>query len=343
MTVTARYIAWLDTIGLPARQHLRLALMETALLFAWAVLLDSILRLFTSLFLNALPVTMLIAANLLAWLESPRVSRLADPLTALGLAEVDRRGRLPSGWRTLLRVILTPPSLVILLAGFVPIFFGRRSLPEAAAGVRLVSLDPSHDPRPLETILRLRSRNRKTVLGYTFLSLAIAALILFVPLPGVTTIGTGDGERVLGLSSEDTELLTLYLEMTERFPDSIEYHVRLASLYYRNDMDADLAEELRDIARLDPGHPLLLLAEDVDVDLSDLVQPGEEFLGISETGFGPGALDLPEQPDSTADSTAALPGAGSSDSIQAQPALQPDAQPGDTIQAAPEEPVQSRG
>lgn len=335
MTVTARYIAWLDKIRLSKWMHLRLALMETALLFAWAVLLDSILRLFTNLFLNALPVTMLIAANLLAWLESPRVSRLADPLTALGLAEVDDSGKIPPGWRTLLRVILTPPSLLILMTGFIPVFFGRRSLPEAAAGVKLVSLDPSHDPRSLNTILDLRNRNRKTVLGYTFLSLAIAAVILFVPLPEVSVNGTGSGKTALGISAEDTELLTLYLEMTERFPDSIEYHVRLASLYYRNAMDADLAGELREIARLDPQHPMLLLSEDTDVDLSDLIPPGERFPEISDTGFGPGMLDVREQPDSTADSTGVRP---APEDVDSTPPLSVD-----SLETAPEEPVQSQG
>lgn len=315
MKVTARRIAWVEKIGLTGRQHLLLALMEIALMFAWAVLLDSILRFFTSLFLNALPLTMLISANILALLESPRFSRMSDPLTAFGLAEVDKRGGLPSGWRTLVRILLTPPSFLLALAGFIPVFFGRRSLPEAAAGVKLVFLEPSHDPRPLETILEERRRNRRTVLVYAFLSMAIAGVILFVPLPGVSINPQGSRPDDLGMSAEDAELLTLYLEMSERFPDSVEYHVRLASLYYRNDMNGDLASEIREIARLDPGHPMLLLAEDYDVDLSDLTEGGDVFPALGETGFGPGSLDLPSEADSTADSTAA-----SSTSVDAQQA-----------------------
>lgn len=345
MKVTARRIAWVEKIGLPARQHLRLALMEIALMFAWAVLLDSILRFFTSLFLNALPLTMLISANILALLESPRFSRMSDPLTAFGLAEVDKRGGLPSGWRTLIRVLLTPPSFLFALAGFIPVFFGRRSLPEAAAGVKLVFLDPSHDPRPLEAILEERRRNRRTVLIYAFLSMAIAGVILFVPLPGVSMIPQGSRPDDLGMSAEDAELLTLYLEMSERFPDSVEYHVRLASLYYRNDMNGDMASEIREIARLDPGHPMLLLAEDYDVDLSDLTEGGDGFPALGETGFGPGSLDLPEEADSTADSTAASstgidnqqPAPDSQD--QAPPGTLPDSasgeSPGAGDQAAP--------
>ena len=335
MKVTARRIAWVGKIGLPAGQHLMLALMETALMFAWAVLLDSILRFFTSLFLNALPLTMLISANILALLESPSFSRMADPLTAFGLAEVDKRGGLPARWRTLIRVLLTPPSFLLGLAGFIPVFFGRRSLPETAAGVKLVFLDPSHDPRPLEEIIRERLGNRKTVMVYTLLSLAIAGVILFVPLPRGSMIPQGSRPNDLGMSPQDAELLTLYLEMTERFPDSIEYHVRLASLYFRNDMDGDLASEIREISRLDPEHPMLLLAEDYDVDLSDLTEGGAGFPTLGETGFGPGSLDLRQAADSTADSTAALSaGAGdrqpSPDSqAQAPPATLPDGASGE--------------
>jgi hypothetical protein len=340
MTITARHLAWLEKIGISTRQYLGLAFMETSLILAWAVLLDSILRFFTSLFLNALPLTVLLSANILALLESPRVSRMSDPLTAMGLAEVDGRGRLPSGWRTLLRVLLTPLSLLLFMAGFIPVFFGRRSLPEAAAGVRLVYLDPSHDPRPRERILEERKRNRKMVLGYTLLSLMMAGLILFVPLPGVNLIPVDRHETDLGLSAADTELLTLYLEMKQRFPDSIEYHVRLASLYYRNDMDADLASELREIARLDPDHPLLLLAEDFDVDLSSLMEGSDGFPEIEETGFGPGALDLPQPPDSTTDSTS-VPGTAVTTVPQAADSTSLPAD--DPTTAAPAEPPPTEG
>lgn len=327
MTVTARNIAWLGRIGLSARQHLGLALMETSILLAWTVLLDSILRFVTSLFLNALPLTFLVSANILALLESPRYTRMADPLRAFGLAEVDNHGRVPSGWRTLLRVLLTPVSFMVLLSGFIPVFFGRRSLPEAAAGVELVFLDPSHDPRPLETILDERRRNNRNVLIYTFLSLAIAVVILFVPLGSVNITQPGREQPDLGISAEDTELLTMYLEMKQRFPDSIEYHVRLASLYYRNDMDDDLAAELREIARLDPDNPMLLLAEDYGVYVPDLIREAGGFPSLGETGFGPGSLEIPQAPDSTSDSTAAEAGVTAVTPAADQPAPAADSTP----------------
>lgn len=327
MTITARNIAWLGRIGLSTRQHLGLALMETSILLAWTVLLDSILRFVTSMFLNALPLTFLVSANILALLESPRYTRMADPLRAFGLAEVDSHGRVPSGWRTLLRVLLTPVSFMLLLAGFIPVFFGRRSLPEAAAGVELVFLDPSHDPRPLDTILDERRRNNRNVLIYTFLSLAMAAVILFVPLGSVHITQTGRVQPDLGISAEDTELLTMYLEMKQRFPDSIEYHVRLASLYYRNDMDDDLAAELREIARLDPDHPMLLLAEDYGVYVPGLIEEAGGFPAVEDTGFGPGSLEMPQSPDSTSDSTSTGPVPAAETPHAEQPAPEPDSTP----------------
>jgi hypothetical protein len=287
MTVTARYLAWTESFTPSARHHLGLAVMETALLLAWALLLDSIIRFATSAFLNLLPITYLLAANLLAWLEDPSVSRMADPMTAKGIAEVDSRGRLPPRWRTLLRLLLTPPSFLILLVGFLPVLRGRRSLPEVASGVRLVHLDPSLDPRPIALILEQRRRNRRTVLGYTVLSLAIAALIVLLPLDG-----HGGSRRIReteypGLDEHERELLSLYLDMTTQFPDSLEFHVRLASLYYRNDMPNDLRAELDAIQRIDPANPMLLLRQDLRADSTGLLIPQDTFPSIGELGFGP--------------------------------------------------------
>jgi hypothetical protein len=314
MTVTARYMAWLESFKPTSREHISLAAMETALLLAWTFLLDSLLRLFTSMFLNAAPLFYIIAANLLAGLEDSRISSAADPLAVLGLAELDRRGRRPARWRTLIRLLLTPPAFLILMAGILPVLRGRRSLPEVAAGVKLYPLDPSLDPRPLGTILAARARNRKTVITYTLFSLAIAALFIAIPLPRGHYFDLGPRDAATGgMSAQDRQLLSYYLDEEARYPDSLEFHVRLASLYYRNAMQADLAVELGHIARLDPESPMLLLGGDMSVDINGLIQPGDSFPELDELGFGPDA-GIPGSDSTSADSTAgdstAAPGPG---------------------------------
>lgn len=325
MTVTARYIAWLHSIKPTARQHLGLAAMETALLLAWAILLDAILRLLTNAFLGALPVLYTMVAILLAWLEGARVSNPADPLTAKGLAEVDRAGRMPSRWRTLVRVLLTGPSFVLLLAGFWPVFRGRRSLPELAAGVKLVPLDPALDPRPLEEIMTRRARNRKTVLAYTILSLVMAGALVVIHVPGGQLLAGQEGRSSAGgMTSEDRQLLASYLELSAMFPDSLEFHVRLACLYYRNGMSADLARELDEVERLDPGNPVLLLRNDLDAEMETVLQPLDSMPESNPLGFGrPQGMTMDstdrDSSEALADSSS-LPGSESTGSPAPDPA-----------------------
>ncbi len=70
--------------------------------------------------------------------------------------------------------------------------------------------------------------------------------------------GGGNGHE---LPEHERELLIQYLELTSLHPEELEYHVRLASLYYRNGMERDLAEELQLIAGIDPEHAILILAD----------------------------------------------------------------------------------
>jgi len=106
------------------------------------------------------------------------------------------------------------------------------------------------------------------------LSALLAATIVFLMPPDT---GTAEDRRTLvahGLPEQEAILLAGYLEMAAVYPNSIEFHVRLASLYYRNGMLEDLTLELERISQLDPDHPMLLLGEDLDVTFSDiLVQP----------------------------------------------------------------------
>ncbi|MBN1434564.1 hypothetical protein JW921_07380, partial [Candidatus Fermentibacterales bacterium] len=102
------------------------------------------------------------------------------------------------------------------------------------------------------------------------------------------------------LPGEERSLLAEYLSLSAAFPDSLEFHVRLASLYYRNSMAEDLMRELQQIRRLDPDHPILLLETDLDPALEDLIVP--DTSGFSYTspldGMISPALE-PERPDSS--------------------------------------------
>ncbi len=315
MKRTARYLA-LQCESRPAPGTVSaLVLMETLLLGAWTVLLASILRFLGIQYAGYMPVTFLASANLLAWLERPSPGTRSDPLSASGLAEVDGTGRIPPAWKTLVRILLTPASVLVLFLGMLPALAGRRSLPEAAAGVRLVPLDPSLDPRPLEAILRDRGKRIRNVIGRIVLSVAATALVLVVDLPEPGRPENAGDTIYEDMSAEDIRLMTFYLEMKERFPDSIEYHVRLASLYYRYDMAVDLAAELREIGRLDPRHPMLLLSGDAETGFDDLVTDGQEFPRMGERGFGPHGVEIPG---SAADSSAAADSASAPDSAAVQ-------------------------
>ena len=131
------------------------------------------------------------------------------------------------------------------------------------------------------------------------------------------------------MSEEDRNLLSLYLDMTTRFPDSVEFHVRLASLYYRNGMLEDVSTELEVVERLDASNPILLLRRDLPTDPDSLTAPGEGFPAISELGFGPPG-DL-EADSLGSDSTSADSSSAPADSApppapeQAEPA--PDGEP----------------
>jgi len=109
-------------------------------------------------------------------------------------------------------------------------------------------------------------------------SLMVTAIIILVP-PELS--GSGAAERIGSLHSlpeKERELLASYLEMKAMYPDSLEFHVRLASLYYRNSMEEDLLLELQQIRILDPDHSILLLEEDLSVAMEDLIiEPDSTF------------------------------------------------------------------
>jgi len=250
--------------------------METLLVLSWTLLLGSITRLLTGCYLYLLPLQYIISAALVAWLECPLSSHRTNPLAAFGLIEGSVDGKSANQWQSLVRVALTPPSLLLAGSGFLPVLSRKRSIPEVLSRTRIVPLDPALDPRSTGAIQRAQNRIKIVVRAYTIFSLAIAVLILLVPVrvehvlqqrePDVPSSGEG-------LLGNDSELLAIYLDLSMRNPDRIEFHVRLASLYYRNGMLDDLEHELEEIRILDPDHAILLL-EDTSATL------GSEFQNI---------------------------------------------------------------
>jgi len=263
--------------------------METLLVLSWTLLLGSITRLLADCYLYLLPLQYIISAALVAWLECPLSSHRTNPLAAFGLIEGSFDGKSANQWQSLVRVILTPPSLLLAGSGFLPILSRKRSIPEVLSRTRIVPLDPAFDPRSTGAIQRAQNRIKILVRAYTIFSLAIAVLILLVPVRVKHVLQQREPDvpsHVEELLGNDSELLAIYLDLSIRNPDRIEFHVRLASLYYRNGMLDDLEHELEVIRILDPDHAILLL-EDTSA------TPGSEFRNLIT---GSDSLHLPTEP-----------------------------------------------
>ncbi|MFO8183867.1 MAG: hypothetical protein R6U39_06795 [Candidatus Aegiribacteria sp.] len=272
MTITARKHALLSGISPGRGQMAGLCGMELAAMLSWTVLMQAVLWFLSGSWFPLLPVSYLFAATLLAWLERPeRVRRHNDPLEALGLAEISLDGSRPSQWQTFRRVVFTPPLILLFCAGLIRVPGTGRTVLQIISGTRIVPLDESMDPRPDEEIFRSRKTTLMKVIAYTMFSLMMAAVIVFVP-PRLDR-GRVEGRiaSVHGLPEDERQLLMDYLEMRALYPDCLEVRVRLASLYYRNNMEEDLLIELAHIRRKDPDHAILILEEDLTVDMEDLL------------------------------------------------------------------------
>ncbi|MFO7950034.1 MAG: hypothetical protein R6U36_06655 [Candidatus Fermentibacteraceae bacterium] len=311
-------------------RSLVLGAVETVLTGGWGLLLFAAVRLITGRTIAAAAPACYLAAVLLAtWVERRCRWRRGSPLLFLGLEAVTTAGNTPGPWRTFARLLLTPPSLLAACAGYLPLVAGRRALPEILSGTMLLTLQPQLDPRPERVMRAERAQSRRLVLSYSLLSLAAGLLVMLVPVRAPGEGGTRHLAEASGLGGEDGALLVYYLDKVQRYPDSLEFHVRLASLYYRNDMEGDLAVELGEIARLDPHHPMLLLGQDLSVDIHRLLQPDSTVSdsavmaavsdsaaadsgstgGEASPGDSAAAPDAPDsvaaQPDAEADSAAA--------------------------------------
>ncbi len=274
MTLTARKHAWLNRIAPAARHMAGLNSIEIALVLSWTFLADILLSLLSGSIILLFPLSYFLASTILAWLEhSGSRIRLNCPLQAFGLAEVTLEGGRPTQWQTLRRLFFTPPLLMLAGAAFLPIPGRSRTLLQWISGTRIVPLDTALDPRTDTEVSLARRKARLRVLAYLLSSLLAATIVFLMP----PDTGTTEDSRTLvaqGLPEQEAILLTGYLEMAAVYPDSIEFHVRLASLYYRNGMLEDLTLELERISQLDPYHPMLLLGQDLDVTFNDiLVQP----------------------------------------------------------------------
>lgn len=272
MTITARKYALLSGISPGRGQMAGLYGLELAGMMSWTVLMQAVLWFFSGSWLLLLPVSYLFAATLLAWLERPEsVRRDNDPLEALGLAEISLDGSRPSQWQTFRRIVFTPPLILLFCSGLIKVPGTGRTVLQLISGTRIVPLDESMDPRPDEEIFRTRKTALMKVIAYTMFSLMMAAVIIFVP-PGLDRAEVeGRITAAYGLPERERQLLMDYLEMRALYPDCLEVRVRLASLYYRNDMKEDLLIELAHIRRKDPDHAILMLEEDLTVGMEDLL------------------------------------------------------------------------
>ncbi|NOQ21455.1 MAG: hypothetical protein GQ565_02235 [Candidatus Aegiribacteria sp.] len=272
MTVTARKHAFLNRISPKVRHLAGFYLLELAVILSWTLLLDTVFNFISGNWFILLPLSYFLAVTMLAWLERSRTgSRGQCPLEAFGLAEISLNGFRPSEWQTLRRLLMTPPLMLLLCAGLVPVPRTGKTILQMISGTRIVPLDADMDPRPDEEIFRSRRKALMKVISYTMVSLMVTAVIILVPSKLSVVRSGGRISSVHSLPEKERELLASYLEMKAMYPNSLEYHVRLASLYYRNEMEEDLLLELEQIRRLDPDHSILILEEDLSVTMEDLM------------------------------------------------------------------------
>ncbi len=311
MTLTARKYAWLNRISPKFRQLAGLYILEIAVILSWTLLLETLFSLLSGSWYLLLPVSYLLSVTMLAWLEKSRIRALSQsPFEALGLAEINVHGRNPSEWQTLRRLLFTPP-LILLGIGLVPVPWKKMTLLQLISSTKIVPLNIDMDPRTKEEIQDIRHRALMKVIAYTLTSLMVTAIIVFVPPESVISTEVDQHHVISRLPQEEEELLAAYLELRTLYPDSIEFHIRLASLYYRNNMEADLVLELEEVRRLDPDHSILLLGEDLSVSMEDLRVDDDSISADSTEAFTYHTLITQE--------TEEVSLTGDSDSLQPEP------------------------
>ncbi len=262
MTITARKYALFKGIKPGAGALAGLYILEMATILSWTFFLDTIFNYLSGSWFTLLPISYILSVSMLAWMEKSE-KRRNNPLEALGLAEISIQGTRPSEWKTLTRLICTPPLLILFCIGLIPVPGTGMTLLQNISRTKIVPLNTDMDPRPDSEIFRSRRRSLMKVVAYVMISLLVASIIILVPPEMKRVQNTGSITVVDQLPEHERELLSGYLQMKSIYPDCLEVHVRLASLYYRNDMEEDLARELAYIRTKDPDHAILLLGENL--------------------------------------------------------------------------------
>ena len=289
---------------------LTLALQETLFVIAWAALAGALFLPLTSLWIFSMLPAALIAINFLTAME---LSGESSPLVSLELEQHPANGaRVVSRMSVYFRILLTVLLFPALLTGYVTLLFGAVSIPELITGIRLTVVNRGLDPRPRSVIRDIVRKTgiRLRALIIVPMAAAAAAFLLLHSAPSVISMQSAEVQE--GLPAEEQELLTHYLELTAIHPEELEYHVRLASLYYRNDMQQDLMNELTIIEGIDSTHAILLLADTTAFTFGQL-EPLPEDSSAGLYADAPVGLVAEATADSTeADSTAV-------DSLAVQP------------------------
>ncbi len=285
-----------------------LAGLETLLILSWTILGASLLALLWSRWYLGIPFFYMMALGLTAGVEN--TSR-QSPATALGISI---HGERTYGMK-ILRIGITPPMLLLGLLGYLSCFRGGLSVPERVSGADFRELELQLDPRPRDIIIRGRAVAKNWVRAYTASAIVVSAVMFILANPLVIEeerVGTADHD-ITELSRSDRELLAAYLELSALHPEELEYHVRLASLYYRNSMHEDLQNQLEEVRRLNPEHSILVLADSSRITFEDLLPASDRDSLPDEPVF------IPSLPDTTVQEP--------EPELESEPELEPEPEP----------------
>ncbi|PIE51528.1 hypothetical protein CSA37_11000 [Candidatus Fermentibacteria bacterium] len=258
---------------------IRLSLTESLFVIAWGALGGALLMPFTVLwYLGTVP-ALITTAWVLAGIE---LKGHTGPLQAYEVRQYSSDGRRKvSKIRTFFRILLTSILFPALMINCLPLLFEKRSMPEIFSGTKLTVVDRRLDPRPEKEIEARRKAavNRSRILIIVPLAAAAAVFIMKHSVPEAVNLPAAETEY--SLPEHERELLSHYLEMTTIHPEELEYHVRLASLFYRNGMEDDLIHQLEIIEEIDPDHAILILGEPEEFCFEELI-PEEDTLAMEE-------------------------------------------------------------
>lgn len=309
-------------------KSLALAARETLFACSWGIFGGAVLIPLTSYWYVGIPPFLLGAVYALSSTET--VGR-AGPLASLELRQYSSFGRRRTSFRaTFTRIICTVLLLPPLAVGFIPMLFGKRSLPELFSRTRITVADRGLDPRPQQQIDKTKGSAKKRLRALTLAPLTASAAIFILSYTASEVISSQQTGTGFELPVYEQELLAQYLELTAMHPEELEYHVRLASLYYRNSMEQDLMGELEIIAGIDPEHAILLLADTTEFSFH-LLEPSAEDTPMPDTTITLIAEPVVVQEDSAEADTLA----GSLQEAAVQDTI-PEASP-DTLPPVPED------